>query len=136
MSDWTKVVTQPIGLAGFALFVVFGLLAKTKKKPTWLVAGFFALASVALIGGLAIGYFEVQHGNPPSHSKAVSSLPSKTNPEPAQSNQQVIGEINQNSTGTGAVNAGGVQGQVTVTIPPAEQSSDKPTPKKPKQTQK
>ena len=68
MSEWTKVVTSPLGLAGFALFLVFGYLAKVKKSDErrWLapIAAFAALS--ALVGGLALAYFQIPKPVPPS----------------------------------------------------------------------
>ena len=50
MAPWTKVVTNPLGLAGFALFLVFGYLAKIKRNDErrWLSPVAFAIAAVAL----------------------------------------------------------------------------------------
>jgi len=58
MQAWTKVVTDPLGLAGFALFLVFGFLARVgfTKKQRWLAIGAFAMACVALIGGLTLSW--------------------------------------------------------------------------------
>ena len=56
--DWTKVVTQPVGLAGYALSLVFGYVAKATKSQErpWLAPAAFLLAAVALFGGLFLSY--------------------------------------------------------------------------------
>lgn len=61
MPDWTKVVTEPLGLAGFALFLVFGLLSRLKGKDErrWLPLFSGVLAFVALLGGLGIAFFRL-----------------------------------------------------------------------------
>ena len=85
MNEWTKVVTEPLGLAGFALFLVFGYLAKAKKddERRWLslvaiaLAGrhrsrwspslslvAIALAVIALLGGLSLAYFQPSRSAP------------------------------------------------------------------------
>src|SRR5271157_249610 len=53
MSEWTKVVTSPLGLAGFALFLVFGYLAKLKRsnERRWLAPLAVFAAIAALVGG-------------------------------------------------------------------------------------
>lgn len=57
-ADWTKVVTQPAGLAGYALSLVFGYVAKATKSQQrpWLAPAAFVLAAVALFGGLFLSY--------------------------------------------------------------------------------
>jgi len=58
MSEWVKVVTDQLGLAGFALFLVFGALAALKHRGErkWFAGGALAAAFVALAGGLFLGY--------------------------------------------------------------------------------
>jgi hypothetical protein len=105
------VITDPIGLAGFALFLVFRLVAKKGKKPQWLASGAYVMAFLALAGGITLAYFRIR-------ATASQTPPSSTSPSqpPAAStaNQQNIGEIKQQSSGNAAVNAAGVQGPVTV----------------------
>ena len=57
MASWQSAVVHPLGLAGYALACVFGLLAKfgpTAQYP-WLTPVAVAMAFVALLGGLLIG---------------------------------------------------------------------------------
>lgn len=58
MNEWAKVVTHPLGLAGFALFLVFSLLtAKTRRKlPSWLAGAFVTMAFLTLGVGLVLAY--------------------------------------------------------------------------------
>ena len=58
MATWQSVVVHPLGLAGYALACVFGLLAKfgpTAQYP-WLAPVAVAMAFVALVGGLLLGW--------------------------------------------------------------------------------
>lgn len=64
--DWTKVVTQPLGLGGFALALVFALVgrgAKSDKTP-WLKPAAFAMAGVALVGGLTLAFQQGEGAKP------------------------------------------------------------------------
>ncbi len=100
MNAWIKVVTHPLGLAGFALFLAFSITAKKipARRPAWLTPLFFAMACAALLGGLVLSYRQVN----------------RTVPPPTTVNQQRINQINQQSSGNGAVNNAGVQGGVTI----------------------
>ena len=51
MADWTKVVTDPLGLAGFAIFVVLVLVAATRRRDR-LSAALVGLAGLVLIEAL------------------------------------------------------------------------------------
>jgi hypothetical protein len=58
MQEWVKVVVQPLGLAGFALFLVFGLIARAKRNDQrkWLSTAAVGMAFVALIGGMTLAF--------------------------------------------------------------------------------
>ena len=105
MNAWIKVVTNPLGLAAFALSIVLSVLAgkNRARKPAWMIGVIFAMACAALVGGLFLAYLQVQK----------AAQPTKAGPSPATVNQQHIDQINQQSSGSGAVNAAGVQGSVT-----------------------
>ncbi len=64
MEGWTEVVTEPLGLAGFALFLVFSVLSKTAgvEKYRWLPKAFIAMAVIALVGGLALAFSSARDG--------------------------------------------------------------------------
>jgi hypothetical protein len=96
MNSWVQVVTHPLGLAGFALFLVFSFLGRMKKKPDWFPIGAYAMAILALVGGLFIAYRQ-------------------ESPSPVAAADQQIGSIQQTQIGTGA-NVADVKGPVTVTV--------------------
>jgi hypothetical protein len=54
MDKWIDVVTDPLGLAGFALFLVFAVLTRLRKesRPSWLTPVFIVMAFVSIIGGI------------------------------------------------------------------------------------
>jgi hypothetical protein len=123
MNEWAKVVTHPLGLAGFALFLVFGYLARVKRKDErrWLSPAAVALGVVALVGCLLIAYKQVPK---------PSSRPIQTMQAPPPAKQQSNGDVQQSSTGEGSPNVQGVQGDVTITV---DQTKGKTEPaKKPK----
>jgi len=109
MGDWTKVVTNPLGLAGFVLFLVFGYLAKAKRNDErrWLSPAAIVLAFVALLGGLFIAYKQVPRPSPP----AIQTM----QPQPPGV-QQSNGNVQQSSSGPDSPNVQGVQGNVTITV--------------------
>lgn len=112
MPDWTKVVTEPLGLTGFALFLVFGLLSKLKGKDErrWLPVLAGALAFVALLGGLGIAFFQVER-------KSAVSAPI-TNPQPPSAIQ--TGSIS--TTGNASPVVVGSSGQTTVNVDQSEEA--------------
>jgi hypothetical protein len=114
MNEWAKVVTQPLGLVGFVLCLIFGYLGKVKRQAErrWLSPAAFGLAAVALVVCLSLAYRQTlkQTSNPP-----VSS-------------QQQTNVVQQSSSGSGSPNVQGVQGDVTVTV---DQSTNNEGPKKP-----
>jgi|SRR5271157_1916873 len=128
MSEWTKVVTQPLGLAGFALFLVFVYLGRAKRydKRRWLSPAAFAIAAMALIGGLVLAYVQVPKPVPPSVQTSKPAAPTQQ-----QTNQQV----QQTSTGAGSPNVQGAQGDVTITVDQStgktKTETKKPAEKKP-----
>ncbi len=70
MVSWRHAVVHPLGLAGYALACVFGLLAKFGPiaQYPWLVPVAIAMAIVALIGGLLVAWRQVA-SSPPGHSQ-------------------------------------------------------------------
>ena len=123
MQDWSKVVTEPLGLGGFALFLVFGALARIKRdaERRWVAPMAMGMAVIALAGGLVLAY--VKAAQPAATLKAPAPQPAA----PAQVNQQV----HQTTTWPGSPAVQGVQGDVTITV---DQSAGtypkKPEPKK------
>jgi hypothetical protein len=117
MHDWTKVVTEPLGLAGFALFLVFGALSrlKARQERRWLAPVASAMAVLALAGGLAIAYVK---------TGSTTQPPAKTAPSQAQTNSTV----QQTTTGKGSPIVQGVQGDVTITVDQSEGTRPKQKP--------
>jgi hypothetical protein len=81
MPDWINVVTHPLGLTGFALFLVFGYLVKVKRddERRWLSPAAVGLAAVALAGDLILAYVQA-----PNHVTSPAQSPVQSNVVPAQ----------------------------------------------------
>src|ERR1700677_1586225 len=100
MGIWTKVVTNPLGLSGFALFLVFSYLWRTSRgsQRRWLAPTAVSLAVATLVGGLALAYVEVSHVVvPPMQSDKVTSTSHQAN------------QVQQTTTGPGSPAIQGVQ---------------------------
>lgn len=108
VNEWAKVVTNPLGLAGFALFLVFGLIAKVKRsdEKRWIARVAICMAIAALLGGIAIAWIQ-SHGPAPT---AATSRPA------APSAKQICEAADQKSAGPGSSNVNCVQGNVTITV--------------------
>jgi hypothetical protein len=124
MQAWTKAVTEPLGLAGFALFLVFGVLSRIKRddERRWLGPLAMAMAVVALTGGLALAYLK----SPPQAAPQIIAAPAAQSAPKTQTKL-----VDQKSTGAGSPNVQDVNGDVTIDV---DQSSgtwkEKPPPKK------
>jgi hypothetical protein len=57
--DWTKVVTEPLGLIGFALSLIFGVLGVRKGMASWWPIAAMMLAAVSIAGGLFFAFKKV-----------------------------------------------------------------------------
>jgi hypothetical protein len=102
MHDWAKVVVQPLGLAGFALFLVFGFIARAKSgdRRRWLPPVAVAMACLALIGGLALAYL-----NTAAAPLSKSAAPATGQPAaPQVQSIQTTGSDSPVFVGTGPVN--------------------------------
>jgi hypothetical protein len=129
MNEWAKVVTQPLGLVGFGLFLVFGYLAKLKSQDErrWLSPVAVVFAAVALIGGLALAYVQTPKPQPPP------AVHTSTPPPPSL---QQRNKAQQSSSGNGSPNVQGTQGDVTITVDQSNGKANtkgKKPPEKPKQ---
>jgi hypothetical protein len=118
MDSWTKVVTEPLGLAGFALFLMFVYLGKVIKdeKRRWLSPVAFACAAVTLIAGFSLAYLQLRKQVVPQ----FTTRPVVTAAQPTPAAQQ-------SSSGPGSPNVQGVDGDVTITV---DQSTGKTIEKK------
>lgn len=58
MIEWTTVITNPLGLSGFALFLVFLFLAKAthRRERKRLFVLFCIMALLTLFGGFGLAY--------------------------------------------------------------------------------
>lgn len=109
--DWSKVVTHPLGLGGFALALVFTALSRSKaEKMQWLKPAAFSLAGLALIGGIGIAYRQVD-----AEHKTASGSDQRTG-SPVS--------INANGCGVAAVEvSGSVAIQTNCSQPPSTKAS-------------
>ena len=130
MSEWAKVVTNPLGLTGFALFLVFAYLARAKRidERRWISPIAVAAAVVALVGGLLLAY--VQTSKP--------ATPVVQAGKPPVSGQQQTNQVQQTTTGQGSPAVQGVQGDLTITVDESTGKTEikKPPEKKPEQESK
>jgi hypothetical protein len=122
-SEWTKVVTNPLGLVGFVLFLVFGVLAKVKARNErrWLVPVAISAALVALIGGLGLAYVQVRAAAAASSQPQPSIAPAVAPQKPTT--------VIQETSGPGSPAVQGVQGDVNITVD--QSSPDAPKTKPP-----
>lgn len=122
ISEWTKVIVNPLGLAGFVLFLLFGALARAKRKDErrWILPTALIAACVALVGGLSLAYRDVAH-------RATKPNASATAIAPAQklTSQQQNDHSQQSSTGDSSPNIQGIQGSVSVTYGSGAQTNPK-----------
>jgi hypothetical protein len=115
MVEWTKVITNPLGLAGFALFLVFGFLGKVKRKDErkWFSPVAFGIAALALIGGLVIAY-------------AQAPRPQAVHPNAAPSAALNCADVDQKTSGAGSPNVNCVNGNVNITVDQSSGTGTKP----------
>jgi tetratricopeptide (TPR) repeat protein len=66
--DWAKAVIHPLGLAGYALALVFGASLKIRNLPPWWPKAAIGLAALCVIGGLTLAGLE----NSPRHDDALA----------------------------------------------------------------
>lgn len=121
MGAWAKVTTEPLGLAGFALFLIFSYIGRVNRhdKRKWLPVVAFTCAAATLVGGFVLAYVQAVKPVPSPHSGDV----------PANAAPQEPNQVDQKSTGAGSPNVQGVHGDVTITV---DQSSGKTTESKSK----
>ncbi len=135
MSEWAKVVTHPLGLAGFALFLVFAYLARAKRSDErrWISPIAVAAAVVALVAGLTLSYIQALH-------RQLTPPPAVQAGKPPVSGQQQTNQVQQTTTGPGSPAVQGVQGNVTITVDQSTGKTkteiQKPPEKKPTQESK
>ena len=104
---WTEVVTHPLGLAAFALSLVFGVAGvklAARNRP-WFLPTAIILAALVIVAGLFLSYQDVQ-----SKAKLATTVPQEkpavkqeTHGPDSPAIQGVVGDvtINQNKDRTG-----------------------------------
>ena len=90
MDKWIAVVTNPLGIVGFVLFLVFTFVGKSRRPFDRNV--FLGLAAVALIAGLTIAYRQAPESAQPG-LKPVVVQPAE-NPQPAAQTKPTAPEVN------------------------------------------
>jgi len=121
---WIDVVTNPLGLAGFALFLVFLIVSRfaPKGELRWLAPAFVTLALIALLGGIGLTWRDSKPT--PQPQPVVTPQPGKKNSGPEKPSISV-GKIE-----TGPGSAVGVGQNVNISIgAPAGKNGDPPKPK-------
>jgi hypothetical protein len=70
-----KPITHPLGLVGYALALVFGLIAKfgPSDRYPWLFPAAIALAAVSIIGGLLLAKVQINAQAAKTHGKPAQS---------------------------------------------------------------
>jgi hypothetical protein len=121
MSEWAKVITQPSALAGFVLFLTFVCLAWIKRsgERRWIATTAFALAILALLSGLIVGYSRLE--TTARQPRKLLATPTGQPPPPMQ----------QTATGPASPAVQGVQGNVTITPGHSTGKPEIPTPAAP-----
>lgn len=105
-TKWIDVVTDPLGIAGFALFLVFALLAliKIKSENRLLLTIFIVMAFTALIGGLGLSFLKIHKQHSPANT-----------PHPVTETQPTNQTI-QNTRGVGNPAISDIEGDVTINV--------------------
>jgi len=106
VDKWITILTDPVGLTGFALFLVFTLLSKRKSKlkakQKWVTPVFIVVAIAALAGGIWFSYVQYQKGKEPSPSQVTSGSEKK--------------QIHQHTEGPQSPAVADTNGNVTINI--------------------
>lgn len=100
-------MSHPLGLAGFALFLIFQLLGTKLKKieRRWAFLAIVVMSVICLLGGLGLAYRHEQK-------------------------QERMEEVRQKSSGAGSPNVQGVEGDVNITVDQSTgQTNEKKVPK-------
>ena len=89
MDKWIDVVTNPLGIAGFALFLVFTFASRSQRPRERNV--FMVFAAVALLAGLGLAYRHASEP-PPAESKPTVAKQPDQKSLPAPQAEQVSPE--------------------------------------------
>jgi hypothetical protein len=119
--NWAQVITHPLGLAGFALALVFSIAGfKVQgRQRAWFLPLAIGLAGLVMIGGFYLAYLQT----------GVSFTAIGTDRGQAQSGAtQSPGAVIQQTQGHGSPTIQGAGGNITITntLPPSLPSEEKP----------
>lgn len=112
---WIEVVTHPLGLAAFALALVFGVIGlklQERKRPWFLPLSIF-LAAITIIAGLYIDYIQIKPiplSKIQTTQQQISSANKSTSTE--SDSKKII--VNQHTTGSASPAIQGVHGNVNI----------------------
>jgi hypothetical protein len=116
LEKWISVVTDPLGLAGFALFLVFSVLGLKRRTPdaSWMTASFIVLAAVGLMGGLGLAYLRSPQTGRATSSGTSAPPMAQSKPSASDTPSQLPGQVRQETHGSQSPTVSGVQGNVTI----------------------
>ena len=110
MDKWIDVVTNPLGIAGFALFLVFTFVSRSQRPRERNV--FMVFAAVALLAGLGLAFRDASEPlSPPTVAQPPHPLsipapqaepvsPEARSPEPTPANGGQTAKADRGSTAT------------------------------------
>lgn len=125
--DWTQVITHPLGLAGFALALVFGIIsAKGSEQVSWLAPVAASMAVLALAGGLYLSYLD-KKPKPITDAESSSKVPAPSAATLPPSQPPSSDKSSAQATGTGSVAVSGseVRGGINVNVQQVDKSDKK-----------
>ena len=124
--DWTKIVTHPLGLAAFALALIFGVAGvklQDRQRPWFLPAAIiiavivmiccFFLANRQIVAEKELAQPQTSTSESPQNSH---NRPSSTSHEPAEAQHPASATVHQETHGSGSPAIQGVQGDVTINV--------------------
>ena len=123
MEEWAKVVIYPLGLAAFALFLVY--LAWRQQPDSGFRRVLMAMAVLALVAGLGLAFWQDRNSAEPTSGRVKVSREGEETSQP-----EAAGSIQQETHGGASPAVGNVTGDVEVNIgqPPSSASpGEKPT---------
>ena len=109
MKEWAQVVTHPLGLSGFALFLIFTYFSRkgdrrrrANDKPSWHTTALLGLGMIALVAGILLDYFEIQSKRSSPEQPSPTTPIIDHSPTPSIS----VGTIEQSPKGSKNVTVG------------------------------